>query len=118
MNVAESWSRCCSAARSGGAACLWPRRLPNEIRISAKKFEYHPDKVTAKLGQPVVFVLTSEDRIHGFKMPDFGLRTDIVPGQETRVTLTPDKAGSFTFFCDVFCGDGHEDMEGTLVIEA
>ncbi len=27
----------------------------------------------------VVLVLTSQDRIHGFKMPDFGLRTDIVP---------------------------------------
>jgi cytochrome c oxidase subunit II len=62
----------------------------------------------------VVLVLTSQDRIHGFKMPDFDLRTDIVPGQETRVTLTPDKAGSFT----LFCGDGHEDMEGTLVVEA
>ncbi len=101
----------------GGAACL-AAESPAGIRISAKKFEYHPNKVTAKLGQPVVLVLTSEDRIHGFKMPDFGLRTDIVPGQETRVTLTPDKVGSFTFFCDVFCGDGHEDMEGTLVVEA
>jgi cytochrome c oxidase subunit 2 len=40
-----------------------------------------------------------------------------VPGQETRVPLVPDKAGSFGFLCDVFCGDGHEDMEGTLVIE-
>ena len=44
-------------------------------------------------------------------MPDFGIRTDIVPDQETRVTITPDKAGSFAFFCDIFCGDGHEDME-------
>ena len=101
----------------GGGARLAAEQ-PAEIHISAKKFEYHPNKVTAKLGQPVVLVLTSEDRIHGFKMPDFGLRTDIVPGQETRVTLTPNKAGSFTFFCDVFCGDGHEDMDGTLVIEA
>jgi cytochrome c oxidase subunit 2 len=101
----------------GGVACL-AAESPAEIRISAKKFEYHPNKATAKLGQPVILVLTSEDRIHGFKMPDFGLRTDIVPGQETRVTLTPDKAGSFTFFCDIFCGDGHEDMEGTLVVEA
>ena len=100
----------------GGAACL-AAETPAEIRISAKKFEYHPNKVTAKLGQPVVFVLTSEDRIHGFKMTDFVLRTDVVPGQETRVTLTPDRAGSFTFFCDVFCGDGHEDMDGTLVVE-
>ena len=101
----------------GGGARLAAEQ-PAEIHIGAKKFEYHPNKVTAKLGQPVVLVLTSEDRIHGFKMPDFGLRTDIVPGQETRVTLTPNKAGSFTFFCDVFCGDGHEDMDGTLVIEA
>ena len=62
--------------------------------------------------------LTSEDRIHGFKMPDFGLRTDIVPGQETRVTITPDKEGDFTYFCDVFWGGGHEDMNGTLVVEA
>ena len=103
---------------AGGVVRVRAAERPGEIRISAKKFEYHPDKVTVKLGQPVVLVLTSEDRIHGFKMPDLGIRTDIVPGQETRVNLTPDKVGSFSFHCDVFCGDGHEDMEGTLVVEA
>ena len=101
----------------GGAAHLAADQ-PTEIRISAKKFEFNPNKVTAKRGQPLVLVLTSEDRIHGFKMPDFGVRADIVPGQETRVPLMPEKPGSFGFLCDVFCGDGHEDMEGTLVIEA
>jgi cytochrome c oxidase subunit 2 len=100
-----------------GAARL-AAETPAEIRINAKRFQFHPGTVTAKAGQPVVLVLTSEDRIHGFKMPDFGLRTDIVPGQETRVTLLPAKPGSFSFFCDVFCGDGHEDMDGTLVVEA
>lgn len=102
---------------AGGVACL-AAESPAEIHISAKKFEYHPDRIVAKRDQPLTLVLTSQDRIHGFKMPDFGLRTDIVPGQETRVTFTPDKVGSFTFFCDVFCGGGHEDMEGTLVVEA
>ena len=101
----------------GGAAHLAADQ-PTEVRVSARKFEFHPNKVTARRGQPLVLVLTSEDRIHGFKMPDLGVRTDIVPGQETRVTLLPAKPGSFTFFCDVFCGDGHEDMDGTLVIEA
>ncbi len=100
-----------------GAARL-AAETPAEIRISAKKFEFNPNKVSAKVGQPVVLVLTSEDRIHGFKMPDLGVRTDIVPGQETRLTLLPDKPGSFTFFCDVFCGGGHEDMDGTLIVEA
>jgi cytochrome c oxidase subunit 2 len=91
---------------------------PNEIRISAKKFEFNPAEVRLKLGQPVILVLTSEDRIHGFKVPDLGLRAEIVPGQETRVALTPEKAGQIVFFCDVFCGDGHEEMGGTLIVEA
>ena len=66
----------------------------------------------------MTLVLTSEDRIHGFKMPDFGLRADIVTGQETR--LAPgSRSGQAAsrFLCDVFCGDGHEDMEGTLIVE-
>ena len=108
------------ALLAGGAlgAARLAADAPAEIRISAKKFEFHPDKVTARVGRPVTLVLTSEDRIHGFKMPDLGLRADIVPGQETRLTLVPDKPGRFAFLCDVFCGDGHEDMEGTLIVEA
>jgi cytochrome c oxidase subunit 2 len=106
-----------SGSAMAGAARLAADQ-PAEIRIGARKFEFHPSRVTARVGQPLVLVLTSEDRIHGFKMPDFGVRTDIVPGEETRVRLVPDKAGSFAFLCDIFCGDGHEDMEGVLVIEA
>ena len=102
----------------GGAARLLAAETPNEISVMARKFDFTPETIKVKVGQPVTLVLTSFDRIHGFKMPDFGVRTDIVPGQETRVSLVPDKAGSFTFHCDVFCGDGHEDMEGTLVVEA
>ena len=52
----------------------------------------------------------------GFNLADFKLRTDIVPGKVATLQLTPDKIGSFTFCCDVFCGAGHEDMNGTLVV--
>jgi cytochrome c oxidase subunit 2 len=102
----------------GGAARLRAAETPNEISVMASKFEFTPETIKVKVGQPVTLVLTSFDRIHGFKMPDFGIRTDIVPDRETRVTLTPHKTGTFAFFCDIFCGDGHEDMGGTLVVEA
>src|SRR4029077_16726469 len=101
----------------GGAARLLAAETPNEISIAASKFEFTPETVKGKVGQPLTFVLTSFDRIHGFKMPKFGIRADIVPAQEPAVTITPTKAGSFVFFCDIFCGDGHEDMSGTLVVE-
>jgi cytochrome c oxidase subunit 2 len=86
------------------------------IKITAKKFLYTPGEVTVKKGVPVVLEFTSEDVLMGFKLVDFGIRADIVPGKVTRVRLTPDKTGKFEFFCDVFCGDLHEDMNGVLVV--
>ena len=101
----------------GGAVRL-AADTPNEVKILAMKFDFTPDTVKARVGQPLTLVLTSTDRIHGFKMPDFNLRTDIVPGVVTAVQLRPDRPGSFAYFCDIFCGDGHEEMSGTLVVEA
>jgi cytochrome c oxidase subunit 2 len=106
-----------AGSAAGGVARHLTAATPNEIEIMAEKFDYTPDTIKVKVGQPVTFVLTSIDRVHGFKMPDFGVRTDIVPGLETRVTITPTKPGTFAFFCDVFCGNGHEDMSGTLIVE-
>jgi cytochrome c oxidase subunit II len=98
-----------SAPRAGSAT-------EKVIRITAKKFEFAPGEVTVRKGEPVVLELTSEDRTHGFNLPDFGVRTEVKPGAVSRVHFTPDKAGKFNFTCDVFCGSGHEDMSGTLVV--
>ena len=87
------------------------------IRLTTKKFEYDLREITLKKGVPVVLELTSSDRVHGFNLPDFSVRGDAVPGVVTRVRFTPDKTGRFVFFCDVFCGDGHEEMSGTLIVK-
>ncbi len=86
------------------------------VKVTAKKFQYSPAQVTVKKGTPVVLELTSEDSKHGFNLPDFGVRADVKPGAANRVAFTPDKTGTFTFACDVFCGSGHEDMSATLVV--
>jgi len=88
------------------------------IRISASKFEFNPSEIVVTKGVPVTLELTSQDRHHGFKLAEFHLRADIKPGVIEKVRFVPDKIGTFTFICDVFCGDGHEEMSGTLrVIE-
>lgn len=87
------------------------------IRLTAKKFEYDRREIVLKKGVPVVLELTSSDRVHGFNLPDFGVRGDAVPGVVTRIRFTPDKTGQFVFFCDIFCGDGHEEMNGTLIVK-
>jgi len=86
------------------------------IRITAKKFDFTPSEISVKKGVPVALELTSSDRVHGFSLPDFKLTAKIEPGKVTRVVFTPDKAGEFTFSCNIFCGSGHEDMAGRLVV--
>ena len=86
------------------------------IKITAKKFDFTPNELTVKKGEPVALELTSSDRIHGFSLPDFNLTARIEPGKVTRVTFTPDRTGEFTFSCNIFCGSGHEDMAGRLIV--
>jgi cytochrome c oxidase subunit II len=84
------------------------------VRITAKKFEFIPSEITLQKGVPVILELTTEDVAMGFSAPDFKADVEIVPGKPVRVRLVPDKAGTFEFICDVFCGDGHEDMGGKI----
>lgn len=87
-----------------------------EIHITAKNFAFTPDTITLKKGEPVVLVLSSQDRKHGFSLRGFGIRADVNPGGSARLRFTPNKTGKFTFSCDIFCGEGHEEMTGTVVV--
>jgi cytochrome c oxidase subunit 2 len=86
------------------------------IRVVAKRFDFTPNKIQLKKGVPVVLEFTTLDVPMGFNLPDFKVRTDILPDKVSRVRLVPDKTGTFDFVCDIFCGSGHESMEGTIVV--
>jgi cytochrome c oxidase subunit 2 len=69
-----------------------------------------------KRGEPVILELSSLDRTHGFKVPDLGIDAAVLPDTTVRVRVVPENAGRFAFLCDNFCGDGHEDMDGIIVV--
>ena len=87
------------------------------VSIKVKRFEYMPKEVVLKKGVPVVLELTSLDVPHGFNLPDLGVRADVLPGLKTRVRIVPQQAGRFLFHCDIFCGTGHEELEGAIVVK-
>jgi cytochrome c oxidase subunit 2 len=93
-----------------------PKPKPRVIKVVARKFEFVPGVIQVRRGETVALHFTAPEVPMGFNLADFGMRTDIVPGKVAALIVTPDKAGSFTFLCDVFCGTGHEDMSGTLVV--
>jgi cytochrome c oxidase subunit 2 len=110
----------CGALFGAGTVGLRAVAQPREkvVQILARRFTYTPDRITLKLGVPVVFELTTADVLMGFNVPDLQVRADILPGKVARVRIVPDRAGTFTFLCDVFCGSGHEAMSGTITVVA
>ena len=86
------------------------------INVVAKKFVFVPNEIHVKKGETILLKFTAPEVPMGFNLADFGVRTDIIPGNPATLQLTPDKAGSFTFACDIFCGSGHEDMNGLFIV--
>lgn len=92
------------------------RREEQIIHISASSFEFKPSEISVKKGVPVTLEIVSQDHHHGFRLSEFHLRADIQPGVTEKIRFVPDKLGKFSFLCDVFCGEGHEEMSGTLTV--
>jgi cytochrome c oxidase subunit II len=88
------------------------------IKVKAEKFHFTPKEIRLKKGESIILQFTSVDFIHGFNLPDMNVRADLVPGKITDVKLTPDRIGEFAFVCDNFCGSGHEEMEGKIIVTA
>jgi cytochrome c oxidase subunit II len=67
------------------------------------------------VGKPVRVILTSEDVIHSFFVPDFRTKQDAVPGRYTQTWFEATKPGRYRIFCAEYCGTRHSKMIGWVV---
>ncbi len=89
-----------------GRQWLWNFEYPNG-RKTMNEF-YLPK------GKPVKLILTSEDVIHSFFLPNMRTKTDVVPGMYVYLAFTPTLVGDHPVYCSMYCGTGHSDMLATL----
>lgn len=82
-----------------------------EIVIDASKFEYNPSVVTVKRGERIKLVINNTDTLHGIRIPELE-----ISGNDF-VEFTAEKTGEFTWYCNNFCGQGHQEMQGKLIVE-
>jgi cytochrome c oxidase subunit 2 len=76
--------------------------LPSEIRVAGRR-------------DRDVYV-TSVDVQHGFKIQDTNINMMILPGQVSKLTHTFDTAGEFPYACTEYCGVGHQNMFGKIIV--
>lgn len=106
-----------TAPEEGGAVEAVTDKDIREIKMIARRWEFEPSEIRVGLGETVRFTITNEDVNHGFAIPTLGVNQFVGAGETVSVEFTADKAGKHTFFCNVFCGSGHEGMRGTLIVE-
>jgi cytochrome c oxidase subunit 2 len=106
----------CTPARSSGDSSTPPPPLVVEIQMTARKFTFSPQTITVQKGQPVKLIVTSPDVEHGFAIKELKIRERIEAKQTKVIMFQPEQAGRFRFYCSVYCGDGHDDMTGELVV--
>lgn len=91
---------------------------PRVIEVVAKRYEFVPASIEVVQGEPVRIVVTSGDGFHGFGIDAFDISKEIARGDTVTIDFTPDTAGQFPILCTEYCGDGHEEMRGVLVVNA
>jgi cytochrome c oxidase subunit II len=96
-----------------------------EVQVTASQFQWsfkYPDgrnsanELRLALGKPVKLIMTSRDVIHGFFIPAYRQKQDVLPGSYTYLWLLPKKLGTFDIYCSQYCGTGHSLMRGTLIV--
>jgi len=105
------------------------QRIPvsgaTEVHVNARQWMFeikYPDGRTAineirvPSGTPVKFILSAADVLHGFYLPDFRVKMDMIPGRVTTLWVQPDRPGSYQIFCTVYCGTGHSNMLAQLIV--
>jgi cytochrome c oxidase subunit 2 len=114
----RGWLVSVTAVAAGAAALLRIDALaaPRVIRIHARRFVFTPNRITLAPHERVQFELTAEDTLMGFSIPQFGVRADVPPGTVVKLTAEAGDAGTVPFLCDIFCGSGHETMNGVIIV--
>ncbi|MGI9087404.1 MAG: cytochrome c oxidase subunit II [Chthoniobacterales bacterium] len=102
-----------------------PPANATEIYVVGKQWMWkiqHPDgrreinELHIPVGQPVKLIMTSQDVIHDFFIPDFRTKQDVVPGRYTTEWFTPTKPGKYHIFCSQYCGTDHSKMVGWVYV--
>jgi cytochrome c oxidase subunit 2 len=68
------------------------------------------NEVRLPVGEPVEFLLHSNNVIHSFWIPSLGGKMDMIPGRTNRLVLHPKRTGVYRGACAEYCGTAHAKM--------
>ena len=107
-------------ALAAPAVAATQEQAPNrrEFTIVAKDHAFAPNRLEVSQDDLVKITLKSEDRPSSFAIDAYRLVKRAAGGLSTTFEFRADKAGTFTFYCNLTTDEACKDMKGTLVVKA
>jgi cytochrome c oxidase subunit 2 len=62
--------------------------------------------------------MSSQDVIHGFYVPAFRIKRDVLPNRYTVLWFEPQGQGEYDLLCTQYCGTSHSAMIGKIVVKS
>jgi cytochrome c oxidase subunit 2 len=95
---------------------------PKIFEVIARRFDFEPATIEVTEGDRVRLIVRSADGPHGVEIKVFKVKKAVPrakPGDKpVIIDFVATSAGEFPILCSEYCGDGHKDMTGTLVVKA
>ena len=95
---------------------------PKVFEVVARRFDFEPATIEVTEGDRVRLVVRSADGPHGVEIKAFKVKKAVPRAKPGDAPITIEfvatNAGEFPILCSEYCGNGHEDMKGTLVVKA
>lgn len=84
-----------------------------EFTIDATNFEFDLKEIKVNKGDTVKVTLKNSEGMHAVEFE--GYKKEVK--EDETITFVADKTGEFEYICSIFCGTGHGDMVGKLIVE-
>ena len=83
--------------------------------LQAQMWTFYPILKFRK-GQTYRLHMSSTDIQHGFSLLPINMNFQVLPGYDHVLTITPTMTGEFPIICNEFCGIGHHQMTGKIIV--
>ncbi len=94
-------------------------RPPVEVTVHARKYSFTPARIEVDQDDIVIITLTADDVPHSFTIDKpYLIAKRAAPGQAVRFQFRADKAGTFTYYCNITTDERCKEMKGELVVKA
>jgi len=95
---------------------------PKVFEVVAKRFSFEPATIDVVEGDTVRLLVRSADGPHGVEIKAFKVKKAVPrakPGDSpVTIEFVAAAAGEYPILCSEYCGNGHKDMKGTLIVRA